>query len=97
MVRISSPINSSFYNVHWIFLLNPSTDENTKILPALRSASHTVQYIGYAFQCRVCDEDFYRFEVLTTRRISLVRKLRRIEREYERSSKKEMRKRSFTK
>lgn len=52
---------------------------------------------GYAFQCRVCDEDFYRFEVLTTRKISLVRKLRRIERKYERSSKKEMRKRSFTK
>lgn len=36
---------------------------------------------GYAFQCHACDEDFYRFEVLNTRRIPLVRELRRIERE----------------
>lgn len=36
---------------------------------------------GYAFQCHACDEDFYRFEVLNTRQIPLVRELRRIERE----------------
>lgn len=36
---------------------------------------------GYAFQCHTCDEDFYRFEVLNTRRIPLVRELRRMERE----------------
>lgn len=36
---------------------------------------------GYAFQCHVCDEDFYRFEVLNTRQIPLVRELRRIDRE----------------
>lgn len=36
---------------------------------------------GYAFQCHACDEDFYRFEVLNTRHIPLVRELRRIERE----------------
>ena len=34
---------------------------------------------GYAFQCHACDEDFYRFEVLNTRQIPLVRELRRIE------------------
>lgn len=31
---------------------------------------------GYAFQCHACDEDFYRFEVLTTRRIEQVRAIR---------------------
>jgi|GEM_PF-1694666 hypothetical protein len=36
---------------------------------------------GYAFQCHACDEDFYRFEVLNTRQIPLVRELRRIDRE----------------
>lgn len=36
---------------------------------------------GYAFQCHACDEDFYRFEVLNTRHIDLVRELRRIDRE----------------
>lgn len=36
---------------------------------------------GYAFQCHACDEDFYRFEVLNTRQMPLVRELRRIERE----------------
>lgn len=36
---------------------------------------------GYVFQCHACDEDFYRFEVLNTRHIDLVRELRRIDRE----------------
>ena len=36
---------------------------------------------GNAFQCHACDEDFYRFEMLNTRRIPLMRGLRRIERE----------------
>ena len=36
---------------------------------------------GYSIQCHACDEDFYRFEVLNTRQIPLVRELRRIERE----------------
>ena len=54
--------------------------ENTKILPALRPSRRASRTPGYAFQCHACDEDFYRFEVLNTRRISLVRELRRIER-----------------
>lgn len=33
---------------------------------------------GYSFQCHSCDEDFYRFEVLTTRQIEQVREIRRI-------------------
>lgn len=33
---------------------------------------------GYAFQCHCCEEDFYRFEVHTTRRIDLVRSTRRL-------------------
>lgn len=33
---------------------------------------------GYAFQCYRCDEDFYRFEVLTTQQIEQVREIRRI-------------------
>lgn len=32
---------------------------------------------GYSFQCHACDEDFYRFEVLTTRSIEQVRVIRR--------------------
>ncbi len=36
---------------------------------------------GYVFQCHACNEDFYRFEVLNTRQIPLVRELRCMERE----------------
>jgi putative DNA-directed RNA polymerase, subunit M len=38
---------------------------------------------GYAFQCHACDEDFYRFEVLTTRQIEQVREIRRIAYQWE--------------
>lgn len=38
---------------------------------------------GYAFQCHACDEDFYRFEVLTTRQIEQVREIRRITYQWE--------------
>lgn len=40
---------------------------------------------GYTYQCHPCDEDFYSFEVLTTRQISLVRELRLNERERRRN------------
>lgn len=32
----------------------------------------------YVFECRTCDEDFYRIEVLTKRDIDKVREIRRI-------------------
>ena len=33
---------------------------------------------GYVFQCHSCDEDFYRFEVLTPRQIKQVQEIRRV-------------------
>lgn len=38
---------------------------------------------GYAFQCHSCDEDFYRFEVLTTRQIEQVREIHRMAYQWE--------------
>ncbi len=39
---------------------------------------------GYRFQCHGCDEDFYRFEVFSTKQIDIVRKIRKRAYRYER-------------
>lgn len=38
----------------------------------------------YRFQCHGCDEDFYRYEVFSTKQIDIVRKIRKRAYEYER-------------
>ena len=37
---------------------------------------------GYSYQCNACDEDFYRFEVLSTRYTTLARSIRKSNYDY---------------